>query len=355
MCLWIMKLPQYTHKDWLILAIAMPLFVLIVNLVLLGAGYFSGLAVFIIATLVTTIILTIGWQLLTWIAVTLRNRFPKDSELVKRLSIALLLFILITALSLTCISWIQSHIAVTKPFTSDERLKWVLMSGVIINIFVTLLHEGVASFEKWKKTITETESLKTEYMQSRLLGLKSQLNPHFLFNSLNSLSCLIQESPQKAEKFLDEMSKVYRYLLKHSDEQLVTLETELQFTRSYFYLLKERHGEGLDIEINILQLHFQKQLPPLTLQILLESAFNMNAIGKDQPLKIELSVTDSGWLQIKNNVQRKITDSLADRSGIQNLSKKFRLLCNKYIIVKDTGEYQLITVPLITAKETVAV
>lgn len=350
-----MRLPQYTHKDWLILAITMPLFVFLVNLVLLGKGYFSGFGVFITATLITALILTFGWQLLTWIAVTLRNRFPKDAELVKRLSIAVILFILITALSLTGIFWLLASIPVTKPFTDDARLKWVLMSGVIINIFVTLLHEGVASFEKWRKTITETESLKTEYMQSRLLGLKSQLNPHFLFNSLNSLSCLIHESPQKAEQFLDEMSKVYRYLLKHSDEQLVSLETELQFTRSYFYLLKERHGEGLDIEINIQHPYLEKQLPPLTLQILLEAAFNMNAIGKEHPLKIELSVTDNGWLQIKNNVQRKITDSLADRSGIQNLSKKFRLLCNKYIIVKDTGEYQLITVPLITSKEPVAV
>jgi LytS/YehU family sensor histidine kinase len=195
--------------------------------------------------------------------------------------------------------------------------------------------------------------LKTEYIQSRLLGLKSQLNPHFLFNSLNSLSCLIQESPDKAEKFLDEMSKVYRYLLKNSDEQLVTLEAELQFTRSYFYLLKERHGEGLNIEINVQDDFLETQLPPLTLQILLESAFNMNAISKEQPLIIELSITNNGWLQIKNNVQRKISDSLADRAGIQNLSKKFRLLCNKYIVVKDTGKFQVITVPLITAKEEV--
>lgn len=350
-----MKLPQYTHKDWLILSVAMPLFVCIINTVLLGWGYFSGFGVFFTASLLTTVIVTIAWQSFTWIAVTLRNRFPKDAELVKRLSIALVLFIIITALTVTGIFWLLAHIAVTKPFTDEIRLKWVLMSGVIVNIFVTLLHEGVANFEKWKATLTETEALKTEYMQSRLLGLKSQLNPHFLFNSLNSLSCLIQENPHKAEKFLDEMSKVYRYLLKNSDEQLVTLETELQFTASYFYLLRERHGEGLDLEIEIKDRHMEKQLPPLTLQILLESAFNMNAISKDQPLKIELTVTDNGWLQIKNNVQRKISDSLADRTGIQNLSKKFRLLCNKYIVVKDTGEYQLINVPLITAKERVAV
>jgi len=347
-----MKLPQYTQKDARIIAVVMPIMVFIVNSILLGQGYFSGLLVFFTATIIAGIILTASWQVLTAIAVTLRNRFPKDVDLVKRLSIALLLFIIITALTFSCIFWVFERLIITKDFVDDARLKWVLMSGVIINIFVTLLHEGVAGFEKWKKTITETEALKTEYMQSRLLGLKSQLNPHFLFNSLNSLSCLIQESPGKAEKFLDEMSKVYRYLLKNSDEQLVTLEAELQFTRSYFYLLKERHGEGLDMEINVTRSFFEKQLPPLTLQILLESAFNMNAIGKEQPLKIELNITANGWLEIKNNVQRKISDSLADRAGIQNLSKKFRLLCNKYIIVKDTGKYQVITVPLITAKET---
>ena len=347
-----MKLPQYTQKDARIIAVVMPIMVFIVNSILLGQGYFSGLLVFFTATIIAGIILTASWQVLTAIAVTLRNRFPKDVDLVKRLSIALLLFIIITALTFSCIFWIFERLIITKDFVDDARLKWVLMSGIIINIFVTLLHEGVAGFEKWKKTITETEALKTEYMQSRLLGLKSQLNPHFLFNSLNSLSCLIQESPGKAEKFLDEMSKVYRYLLKNSDEQLVTLEAELQFTRSYFYLLKERHGEGLDMEINVTRSFFEKQLPPLTLQILLESAFNMNAIGKEQPLKIELNITANGWLEIKNNVQRKISDSLADRAGIQNLSKKFRLLCNKYIIVKDTGKYQVITVPLITAKET---
>lgn len=350
-----MKLPQYTQKDARIIAAVMPVMVFVVNCILLSTGYFSGLLVFFVSSLISSVILIISWLVLTQIAVTLRERFPKDADLAKRLSIALLLFIIITALTISGIFWIFQHLKLTTDFVDDDRLKWVLMAGVIINIFVTLLHEGVSSFEKWKKTITETEALKTEYMQSRLLGLKSQLNPHFLFNSLNSLSCLIQDSPVKAEKFLDEMSKVYRYLLKNSDEQLVTLESELHFTRSYFYLLKERHGEGLDIAINVKSSHLEKLLPPLTLQILLESAFNMNAISKEQPLKVELNITENGWLEIKNNVQRKISDSLADRAGIQNLSKKFRLLCNKYIIVKDTGKFQVISVPLITAKETVEV
>ncbi|MBG9374837.1 histidine kinase [Panacibacter sp. DH6] len=348
------KLPQYTRQDRLIILIIMPVLAFMVNFVYLGSGYFT-LWAFPVATLVSVVAITVAWQVLTWIAVTLRNRFPDDKQLIRRLSIALVLFVIITALTFSGIFWVFSKLSITSNFADETRLKWMLMAGVIINIFITLLHEGISGFEKWKTTITETEALKTEYMQSRLLGLKSQLNPHFLFNSLNSLSCLIHDEPVKAEKFLDEMSKVYRYLLKNSDEQLVDLSTELQFTRSYFYLLKERHGEGLELTIDIEESQMSRQLPPLTLQILLESAFNMNAISKDQPLKIALTVTENGWLQIKNNVQRKLTDTLVDRTGIQNLSKKFRLLCNKYIIVKDTGAYQMINVPLIGEKEEVLI
>ena len=88
-------------------------------------------------------------------------------------------------------------------------------------------------------------------MQSQLEGLKDQVNPHFLFNSLNSLSSLISEDPEKAEKFLDEMSKVYRYLLRTNEEGLTTLESEMQFIQSYFHMLKTRYGDGLDMETQI--------------------------------------------------------------------------------------------------------
>src|SRR5205085_5679631 len=102
-------------------------------------------------------------------------------------------------------------------------------SIIVVNIFLTFLNEGVYRFEKYRATVTETEQLKKEYMQSQLLGLKSQMNPHFLFNSLNTLSSLIHEDAETAENFLDHMSKVYRYLLRNNDEQLVKLGTELNF------------------------------------------------------------------------------------------------------------------------------
>ena len=345
-----MKLPQYTNFDkWIFLG-AMPVFIMLVNWLFFGSVYFTDLVLFAEATILTLVILGLSWLSLTWIAVTLRNRLPKDSEIMQRMGIALSLFIIITALTLTLIYTIYSSSLWS--YEPDEiGFRWVLFTGVIVNIFVTLLHEGVSGFEKWKATLTETEALKKEYLQSRLLGLKSQLNPHFLFNSLNSLSSLIHENAADAEKFLDEMSKVYRYLLKNSDEQLVTLETELNFVRSYFHLLKTRHGEGIKLVTDIPADEMEKYLPPFTMQILLDIVFNEHVINKEHPLTFEISTTSRGWLQIKNNAQRKISDDPVDRSGIQNMSNKFRLLCNKSIIVKDTGTHQVMQVPLINEAE----
>src|SRR5215217_6801615 len=148
------------------------------------------------------------------------------------------LFILVTALATTLFFWIYKTVHFPGADFNAANYQTALLLGAGVNVFVTFIHEAVSRFEKWKAVLVENEQLKKEYMQSQLLGLKSQINPHFLFNSLNSLSCLINDDEQEAELFLDEMSKVYRYLLRNNDEELVSLHTELDFIRSYFYLLK---------------------------------------------------------------------------------------------------------------------
>ncbi|MEP7319070.1 MAG: histidine kinase [Panacibacter sp.] len=349
-----MRLPQYTKKDRLIFLCSMPAIVIILNSLLYGSSYFTGFKTFVAASMVTFIIMGSSWHLLTWINVELRNRFPSNHDLFKRLLISIGLSIIITWLTLTAIFHGYDYFDFFGYSLNETRYTWMTVIGVILNVFITFLHEGLDGFEKWKATLTETEQLKKEYTQSRLLGLKSQVNPHFLFNSLNSLSCLIHENQAKAETFLDEMSKVYRYLLRNSDEALVTLDAELQFAVSYFYLLKERYGEAIDLVINPVQEQEGKYLPPFTLQILLDSAFNQNMMSKEQPLHIEIGLTERGWLQIANNMQRKISGEAFDNTGISNISKKFRLLCNRSVIVKSRGAQQLVQVPLITREETSA-
>lgn len=345
------QLPQYTNRDWWIFLRTMPFIVVLIGWVLIGNLYFSQLNVFLGASAVTFAILTILWMMITWLAVTVRNRFSSDKDLVKRLAIFIPLIVIISWLALTILFNILDKWVINGYPLNENRYYWALLVSAVINIFVTLLHEGISGFEKWKATLIETEELKKEYMQSQLLGLKSQVNPHFLFNSLNSLSCLINENKEQAETFIDEMSKVYRYLLRSNEEQLVTLDTELQFAHSYFYLLKARHGEGIVLEINISEEDRRRYLPPLTLQILLETAFQVNQISRENPLRLKINSLKNGWLEISNNIQKKFTDDPADLSGLENITNKYRLLCKECVSVTENPAGRMVQIPLMDNPE----
>jgi two-component system, LytTR family, sensor kinase len=326
--------------------------VLLLNGLLFGQKYFTSLGVFIPATIATYIVEAVTWQFHTLVAVILRERFPNENQLAPRLTVAILIFVLMTSLDTTFVFWGYDKIHFLGYTFNEVRYAWAIGIGIIINIFVTFLHEWASKFESWKTTLQETEQLKKEYMQSQLLGLKSQVNPHFLFNCLNSLSSLINEQPDKAEAFLDEMSKVYRYLLRNDEDMLVMLKTELQFMRSYYYLLKVRYGDGIELHMNVTEQDQEKSLPPLTLQILLENAFQTNSVSKTSPLFIEIFSGDNGWLVMKNNVQKKQVPKETNTDiGLENVGNKFRLLCNRSMSIYQDAGIREITMPLIPSNK----
>jgi LytS/YehU family sensor histidine kinase len=166
------------------------------------------------------------------------------------------------------------------------------------------------------------------------------------------LSGLIQEDTDKAEKFLDEMSKVYRYMLRNDEEQLVTLSTEIPFILSYFSLLKARYGAAVDLTIEVSELDKEKLLPPLSLQVIIENALFQNKTSKSSPLRISIESGEENSLIIKNNVQRKmITETVDQEAGLDNLVKKYQLLNQQPVQIHETGEERKIILPLIIKPE----
>ena len=180
------------------------------------------------------------------------------------------------------------------------------------------------------------------------------MNPHFLFNSLNTLSSLIQEDADKAEDFLDHMSKVYRYLLRNNEEQLVKLETELNFINSYAYLLKSRHGDGLYIDVHVPLTGREQMIPPLTLQMLVENVLNQNSISKNRPLHISIKLVHN-WIEVRNKVQPKMNNNEEGWEVIDNIANKYKLLCGCDIIIREMSNERLIQLPLIPNKQMMAV
>jgi LytS/YehU family sensor histidine kinase len=172
------------------------------------------------------------------------------------------------------------------------------------------------------------------------------MNPHFLFNSLNTLSCLINDDPQKAEDFLDHMSKVFRYMLRPNLDELVLVETELQFIRSYYYLLKARHEDALQLSIDVCEEERNMLIPPLTLQMIGEVLLTRNSLSRSKPLYISVYSTPEG-LEIKSNVQARFNCINDGSDVIDNINNKYCLLCQQPLVIINTGEEMIIRLPLI--------
>jgi len=342
-----MRLSRYTSKDTqILLAVLVPM-TLLLNYVLFGTRYFTEFKVFVIGGAVTFVILALAWMAHGWVAITLRNRLPFDEQTNKRLVIAISLFSVMTAITLTLIFWGYDYLNFFGYILDEGKFTGAYIVGFVANIFVTLLHEGVYRFEKWKATLLETEQLKKEYLQSQLLGLRNQMRPHFLFNSLNSLSSLIHENPQQAEAFLDEMSKVYRYLLRNNEEQLVSVKDELLFLKSYFYILKARHGDGLELQIDVTEELKLLYIPPLTLQMLTEAILTYNTISKQSPLMIKIISGEDDSVRIINNRQRRVTsDQEIDNAAIENVINKYKLLSARHIEFEADDHCHRMTVPV---------
>lgn len=343
------KRASYKKSDLAILFFVVVPWIFTLNGLIVGARYFKEASLFFSATPITLAVLSVSWALHSWIGKVLRERFPQDHQTSLRLVFSIPLFILITALIVTLLFWAYDTFRFPGAQFNADNYRIALLIGAAINVFVTFVHEAILRFERWRVVLIRNEQLKKEYMQSQLLGLKSQINPHFLFNSLNSLSSLINENEADAEVFLNEMSKVYRYLLRNNDEELVSLQTEVDFIQSFFYLLKTRYGRAIALHIAINSEAAEWCLPPLTLQMLLEDVFNTNAGTREQPVAVSMTV-HGAVLEIRHNLQRKLTDDTAPSGNLENISNKFRLLCQKEVQITETSGERIIQLPLIIEK-----
>jgi LytS/YehU family sensor histidine kinase len=241
-----------------------------------------------------------------------------------------------------------------------DKKQFVLDVGRVITIFISSIYfavttvglfEAVYYYSNYNRAESEKQELLRKNLQTQFDTLKSQVNPHFLFNSLNSLSSLISIDAQRAEQFVEELSGVYRYLLKSNERELNTLKDEIQFIKSYVYLLTTRFGKNLEVEINVDDAFNDHLLPPLTLQLLVENSVKHNIISSEQPLRIKIFTTPDASLHVVNNLQKKVRGVLSGKVGLSNIISKYELLRQKELTVKETLTEFIVIIPLIKAEE----
>ncbi|MCF0051870.1 histidine kinase [Dyadobacter sp. LJ53] len=348
----ILKSP-ISRKDVWVLFVCLPYFLTLAYL-LFGRRYMRESEVFVYATMIVCAVWVISWRLHILAGHYMRVILQDVQQTTYRLLLSMSIYIPLTGI-IACILFYGFYRTGFLGYTFDfGNFVAALLSGLLINIVATSFYEGLYIFERWRDTLLEAENLKLEAeklkkanLQSQLDGLKSQVNPHFLFNSLNSLSALIHKDPDKAEEFLDELSKVYRYLLRTNEQELTTLSAEIKFISSYFHLLKTRYAEGIMLDVDIEKMYEDYLLPPLTLQMLLENAVKHNVILKQEPLVIEIKTDQNENLIVRNSLHRKRLIVQSNKVGLANISTKYRLLNQPDIIIRDDDNVFTVTIPLI--------
>ncbi len=220
-----------------------------------------------------------------------------------------------------------------------------LISPLVITFAINSFMHGRGFLLSWREDAIKYQKLKTEQINTQFSSLKNQVNPHFLFNSLNALSSLVYDDQDKAVEFIRKLSQVYRYLLDTKDKEVSTLSEEMDFLQSYIYLQKIRFDEALLIEVDIPKDSIDDFVLPISIQMLMENAIKHNIISESKNLKIDLFVKE-GYLFVKNNLQEKYhKDSTG--IGLENIKARYALITDKPVLIEKTEDYFSVGVPIL--------
>jgi sensor histidine kinase YesM len=236
-----------------------------------------------------------------------------------------------------------NHDASFSAFIRESGL-FMVRTAIIFLTLSLLITYSITFFANWKKSVVMQEQMKREQLALQYESLKSQVNPHFLFNSLNAVTSLISTDPEKAILFVKKLSEVFRYVLEQKDNEIITLDTELQFLDSYIFLQKIRFGENLTVNIDVPERNLF--IVPLSLQMLIENAIKHNVISKEFPLTINISTKSGSYLVVSNNLKKKPALS-SNNLGLENIRSRYQFFTTNPVIVTERESEFRVEIPLI--------
>lgn len=294
---------------------------------------------------------TIGLALLIWegnryLLFTLRSYFDWFDRPLRKIVVLVLgaSFFTIPISILLLITWYHLF--------QQGLVNWevVTESTLIIMIsvlFIVHVYETVFLVKESESEMVKNEQLQRAKAEAELEALKNQIDPHFIFNSLNTLSHLIEEKPQKARQFNDNLADVYRYILQNKARELVLLREEIAFLLDYFSLLTIRFENAVELQMEIPETSFDQYLiPPISLQILVENAIKHNEFSDTAPLTITITLHQEA-LTVRNPVRKKILRKPSSGIGLTNLQERYKLTTNKEILITEERDDFIVVLPVL--------
>jgi len=287
----------------------------------------------------------LNWSIMRMSFIYLRKRFPKVEQVGKR---AIILFFVIVACVcvLDIIGGEVIGYILGAPYYFTERFQ-VLLPIIIICLMMMAIYEAIYFYIQLKQSIREEEQAKQVVVLAQLDALRNQAQPHFFFNSLNTLRDIIdQNSKEDARQFVDKLSDVYRYILDAGNANVISLRDELKFARAYIHIQKERFGSNLKLSSELPETVLDRLIVPMSLQLLLENAIKHNVISRSKPLTINIK-TEKEHLVVSNKIRPKSTQLPSTKIGLINMEKRHALICDKKPLIENNGTEFTVRVPLL--------
>ena len=332
--------------DQLAIAIAVPILGSIIPFLLFENFAYTSISNFVPMWIMSSLYTISYWLMVRTVIIRKRITYPHPNQIGRRIGLSILMIApayLVLNFLLDYIHQFALHY-VDHPDPSEFTTN--LISIFLIMLFWSI-YESIYMYHGWKNSLNEAERLKREFIQAQLDGLKSQVNPHFLFNSLNTLVYIIPEDPEKAVEFVQKLAKVYRYILEIQERRLIPLWEEMEFLESFIFLHKERFCDNLRLSINVPKSERNHLIVPLSLQLLFENAIKHNIISKEKPLSISLKVEDGKRLVLTNTLQLRSNPEPGTKTGLANIKSRYEYFSDQPVIIEDTGKEFIVSLPLI--------
>lgn len=333
------------NDRWLIL-IGLPIASILISILLFSDVYieegFGFLAVCIGMSFVHT---AIFWFSLRWVHWKSKIRFPKFEQIGQRIVIFFIAFLVVYFVLNEGLKMIFDQMT-DEPDKNDPNPILTFFSSFLMSTLLIVTYEAISFYIQLQKAIVEKTELERQNIESQLEGLRNQVNPHFLFNSLNTLAYLIPEDSDKALRFLQKLSYVYRYVLESREARIIPLSKELDFLDAYIYLLKERFGDNLLVEIQCAETPQNVAIVPLSLQMLFENAIKHNIISVEKPLTISV-FCENDHLIIRNNLQKKNQVMDSTGVGINNIRNRYAILTDQPVQIIPSQHFFTVALPVL--------
>ncbi len=337
------------RSEWITVFALIPVISVLLNHLLYGDRLWTDPEIWYYSVPAMMVVGLISWYLCVAVMHWLRVRYPDMRQTVLRLVLLALSYILLTSLTFVAMFYSYDRFNILGYNFSPSHIRVPIFISVSMTLIASAFWEAEYVLARWKESMAEKEMIQQQSVFQEFETLKNQVNPHFLFNCFNTLSSLISEDAKQADFFLNELSKVYRYLLRNNEDGLSSLDNELKFIRSYFELLKHRYGDAVQLQIEVDKKYAAYLLPSLSLQLLVENAVKHNIVSKQQPLVIDIFAMAGNKLAVNNNLQLKLIKAPSNKVGIRNIQEKYQLLKQEGFQVLEDARNFTVVLPLIWA------